>query len=102
MTTVKSPQSDGGAAFPAAPNLYYSDTAHGQRGMTLRAWLTGQALNGLLHSAAYGAELKRIFDRDEAIANAEDEKESPQEYTARLAISLAEAAIRQLEKSQTL
>jgi hypothetical protein len=64
----------------------------------LREWMAGMALNGLLHSAAYGAELKRIFDRDSVIANKGEETETPQDYTARIALSLADAMIEALTK----
>ena len=88
---------DGGPAFPLSPEVgkAHFDDPMAYPGMTLRDWLAGQALNGLLHSASYGAELKRIFDASESIANAGDERESPQDYTARLALSLADAIIRQ-------
>jgi len=55
-------------------------------------------LNGLLQSAAYGAELKRVFDRDSKIADNGDDKETPQSYTARIALSLTDAMIKALEK----
>jgi hypothetical protein len=63
-----------------------------------RAWMTGMALNGLLHSASYGAELRRVFDRQSAIANTGDDGETPQQYTARIAISLADAVCEALQK----
>lgn len=65
-----------------------------------RAWMAGMALNGLLHSAQYGGELKRIFDRDEAIAAAGDSRETPQHYTARIALSLADAMMEALQEGR--
>ncbi len=61
-------------------------------------WMAGMVLNGLLHSASYGGELKRIFDRDEAIADAGDDSETPQHYTARIALSLADAMTEALKE----
>lgn len=86
---------DGGPAFPlpAEVGKAHFDDPMAYPGMTLRDWFAGQALNGLLHSASYGAELKRIFDANGSIANAGDERESPQDYTARIALSLANAML---------
>lgn len=94
---MKNEVNDGGPAFPLSPEIgkAHFDDPGAYPGMTLRDWLAGQALNGLLHSASYGSELQRIFDFNKTIANAGDEKESPQDYTARIAFSLAEAMIRQ-------
>ena len=61
-------------------------------------WMTGMALNGLLQSTHYGAELQRIFDPALAISNTCADKVSPQEYTARVAYSLAEATMRCLNE----
>ncbi len=63
-----------------------------------RMWMAGMALNGLLHSAQYGGELKRIFDRDAAISDAGDDRETPQHYTARIALSLADAMMQALQE----
>ena len=51
MTTID----DGGPAFPGSANQNneYSDTMH--RGMSLRAWLAGQALVGLLSEVSDGS-----------------------------------------------
>jgi hypothetical protein len=66
--------------------------------METRTYLAGMALNGLLHSAQYGAELQRIFDKSGAIAAEGEERETPQEYTARVALSLADAMIKALDE----
>lgn len=68
------------------------------QGMSLRAWLMGTAMQGLLHGSGYGAELKRIFDTDTRIASAGPMRETPQQYTMRIALSLADAGIAELEK----
>ena len=43
---------DGGAAFPTSPDCKYYDSENNlldaHPGMTLRAWLAGQALTGIL------------------------------------------------------
>jgi hypothetical protein len=67
--------------------------------MNTREWFAGMALNGLLHSASYGAELKRVFDGNSEIASKGEEKETPQQYTARIALSLADAMIEALNNN---
>lgn len=66
--------------------------------MSLRAWLAGMAMQGLLHGSGYGAELQRIFDASRQISDAGQERETPQHYTARIALSLSDALLVELEK----
>lgn len=80
----------GGYAFPVKED---KETLAVEYGMTLRDWFAGQALNGLVQSATYGGELKRIFDSSGEIVNSGEPKETPQHYTARIALSLADAMI---------
>lgn len=64
--------------------------------------MAGMALNGLLHSAQYGLELKRIFDANSQIAEAGDGGETPQHYTARIALSLADAMMEALQEPNSV
>lgn len=62
-----------------------------------RIYLAGQALNGLIQSAMYGGELQRIFDVNREISNKGDNKESPMDYTGRIALALADAILNQIK-----
>ncbi len=62
-----------------------------------RIYLAGQALNGLIQSAMYGGELQRIFDINREISNKGNDKESPMDYTGRIALALADAILNQIE-----
>ena len=98
---------DGGPAFPkpdtppafvqAGNQSTQTFFCQGSSGMSLRDYFAGEALNGLV-AFQYGEELGRIFDRDKAIANAGDDKEFPQTYTARIAYSLADAMLAERDK----
>ena len=89
-------EADGGPAFPIVERSYHPDgtpVCAEYAGLSIRDYFAGQALNGLLQSAHYGGELQRIFDPKREIANAGDDKESPQHYLSRLTYSLADAMI---------
>ena len=86
---------DGGPAFPV-PDTYHPNgqVQFGSNGISARDWFAGQALSGLIRSAMYGAELQRIFDHSGKVADSGADGETPQEYTARIALSLADAMLK--------
>ena len=89
---------DGG---PAYPHLYEHcqriNESEMYKGLSIRDFFAAAVLQGLV-AFQYGGELGRIFDANKKIADAGDERESPQQYTARIAYSLADAMLAERTK----
>lgn len=67
-------------------------------GLTKREHFAALAMQAIAGNAATGSELGRIFDPARSIADQGKESEHPHDYLARIAISLADALIAQLNK----
>ena len=68
------------------------------KGITLREYFAGRAMQSLVANLSMGAEIARIFDTNNKIANAGSPGEGPQEYLARVAIAQADALLAELAK----
>ena len=91
----KKPDDDGGPAFPG--HAYVSAGSSGEvrpvvwQGMSLRAWLTGQALVGLLANPEHPQEALRESGRNGG---------SVCDATARYCVAYADAMISELAKEK--
>lgn len=74
------------------------DGAATQDGMTLHDYYKGQAMAALITNMEFGGTLQRMFDPEKKIANAGNEKESPQDYLVRVAAAFADAMLADRQK----
>ncbi len=66
--------------------------------VTIRAHFASLAMQSLISNLSMGAEIQRIFDPKNKIADSGENKENPQNYLARVAIAQADAFIEELNK----
>jgi len=85
MKTIK----DGGTAFPVSDTVYPSGAIqHGSNGMSLRAWLAGQALNGIAsNQSQLDGQQERAIRFGVTIET----------MTAKTAVKMADALLAELE-----
>lgn len=69
---------------------------YGVGGMTFRQYVAAQVIQGLV-TFENGERLTKLFDRERKIP---DNGETPQQWFAQIAVSLADALILELEKKQ--